>query len=312
MLFLAKDEYTFTFLKGTAQTAGAAAGKARPQAGDAALKGLLKGLEKIFKDNSKESSDKFAKSLESILTKFARVQTRVKGTAASAGLSSADARRIAKEVASEFVNQQIKQLAKAFPSQTTTKPSDVKLIQSIEKSADRQAKTIIAGLNSILSKKGVQLEDTKNLERAISGAMKSAIPRETGTGIKEIGRTVALLKSGIGDINKIVKQMGAMRQTGGGIDVKEIKEMMRSFQQLNQKFKQVSDSTEKAGNAIASVTDDVIGFKKSLSDVKQAAVVKVRGVRQRAEADPAKFAKTAAAALGQTLEKALKKSPGFK
>jgi len=221
---LAKDEYTFTFLKGITQTAGAASGKARPQAGDAALKGLLKNLEKILKDSSKESSDKFTKSLERILIKFARAQRPTKAGAAAAGISSADARRIAKEVASEFVNQQIKQLIKAFPSQTTTvKSSDVKLIQSIEKSADRQAKTIIAGLNSILSKKGIQLEDTKNLERAIAGAMKSAIPKETGTGIKEIGKTVALLKSGIGDINKIAKQIKVMRQTGAGIDVKEIK-----------------------------------------------------------------------------------------
>ena len=294
---MAKDEYTFTFLKGTTQTAGTAAGKARPQAGDAALKSLFKSLERIFKDTSKGSDERLAKSLEKILTKFARVQTQVKGTAASAGLSSADARRIAKEVSSEVINQQIKQLVKAFPSQTTTKSSDVKVIQAIEKSADRQAKTLIAGLNSILSRKGIQLEDTKNLERAISGAIKSAIPKEAATGIKEIGRTVALLKSGIGDINKIVKQISTMRQSGGGIDVKEIKEMMQSFQRLNQKVKQVGESSTKAGKAIASVTDDVAGFKKSLSDVRQVMLSKVRGVRQRAEADPAKFAKVTATAI---------------
>jgi hypothetical protein len=312
VLFLAKDEYTFTFLKGTTKTAGADPGKARPQAGDAALKNFFRNLEKVLRQGSKEGSTNLEKSIEKILVKFAKVQTQVKGVAASAGLSGADARRIAKEVASEVMNQQVKQIAKAFPSQTTTIQSDDKLIKSIERSADRQSKVIVAGLNSILSRKGIQLESTKDVERAIAGAVKSAIPKETSVAIKELGKTAAVLKSGFGDINKIAKQIMSMRQSGGGIDIKEIKEMMISFRRLNQDFKQISESTVKAGKAIASVTDDVVGFKKSLVEVKQAAGAKLRGVRQRAEADPSKFAKITAVALGQTLEKALQKSPGFK
>jgi len=312
VLFLAKDEYTFTFLKGSTRFPGADAGPTRTQAGDAALKGLTRNLEKILKDSSKESAEKIAKSLESILIKFARVPAQVKGIAASTGINAADAKRIAKEVASEIANQQIKQLAKAFPSQTTTAPSDVKIIQSIEKSADRQAKTIIAGLNSILSRQGVQLESTKDLERAVSGAIKSAIPKDTGVGIKEAGKALTLIKSSLGDINKIANNISSMRKSGGGIDVKEIKEMMGSFQKLNKDFKQISESTLKAGKAIESITNDVIDFKKGLSDIKKSAVAKVRSVREKAEGDPNKFAKTTAVALGQTLEKALQKSSGFK
>ena len=312
MLFLAKDEYTFTFLKGSTKSPGGGTTKTKAQAGDASLKNLLRSLEKIFRRGAIDSSDKLSKSLEAILLKFAKAQTQVKGVAASAGLSGPEARRIAKEIASEIVNQQIKQLTKAYPSKTTTTQSNDKLIKSIERSSDRQAKTIVAGLNSILSSKGIQLEDTVALERAISGAVQSAIPKDTGVGIKEIGKIVVLLKSGIGDINKIVKNISSMRKSEGGIDVKEIKEMMKSFQELNQKYKQISDSTTKAGKAIKSVTNDVVEFKKSLSEVKQVAAGKVRGVRQRAEEDPGKFAKTAAVAIGQTLEKALKQSPSFK
>jgi len=313
VLFLAKDEYTFTFLKGSTQSTGGGAAKTKSQAGDSSMKDLRRTLEKIFRESSKDNSNTLAKSLEKIIIKFAKIQTQVKGTAASAGLSGADARRIAKEVASEIVNQQIRQLAKSFPSKTTTtKQSDDKLIKSIERSADRQAKTIIGGLNSILSRHGVQLENIKDLERAISGAVKNAIPKDTSMGIKEIGRAVTSLKSGFNEINKLSRQIMSMRKSGGGIDVKEIKEMMSSFQKLNKDFKQITDSTVKAGKAIESVTNDVVGFKKSLSEVKKAATSKVRGVRERAEADPSKFAKTAAVAIGQTLERALQKSPGFK
>ena len=312
MLFLAKDEYTFTFLKGSAGTSGSAAGPARPQAGDTALKGLVRNLEKILKDSSKETSDKLAKSIESILVKFAKVPTQVKGVAASAGLSRVDARRIAKEVASEIANQQIKQLVKAFPSQGPTTASDSKIIQSIEKSADRQAKTIVAGLNSILSRQGVQLENTKDLERAVAGAVKSAIPKETSVSIKEIGRLTTTIMSGMKDINKIAQQMMSMRKSGGGIDVKEIKEMMKSVKELNSKFKQASESTVKIGQSAKNVAGDIGDLKKNISEFNKALTSKVKGVAQRAEADPAKFAKTTAVAVAQALEKSLKRSPAHR
>ena len=312
MLFLAKDEYTFTFLKGSAGTSGGATAPSRGQAGDTAYKGVLRTLEKILRDNSKESSAKFEKSLERILLKFSKVQSPSKGTPASAGLGAADAKRIAKEVASEVINQQIKQIVKTSSSKSTATSglSESKIIQSIEKSADRQAKMLISGLNSLLSKRGVQLEDTKNLERAVSGAIKSAIPKDAGMGIKEIGKLASILKTGLGDINKTVKQMGELRK--GGIGLNEIKEIMLSFKKLNDGVKQITDSTAKLGKAVVSAKGDIVGLKEEASKAKAAVSKKVTAVTTRASEDPVKFAKTTAVALSQALEKSLKSSSGYK
>ena len=308
MLFLA-EEYNFNFFQGTKGAAGGAG--TRKPAGNVDYQRLLKSLEKILKDSSKTTSDKLSKSFEEIITKFARTQTRSKGTSAFGGVSKAELAAIAKEVASAASVQQINQLLKAFQSKTTTTPSSDKNLRSVEKSIDRQSKAIVAAMNSLLSRKGMQLEE-KGLEQAIAGAMRRALPKETGTGIKEIGKLITALKSGINKIDKLATAIGAMRKSGGGIDVKEIKHVMKAVGEISQEAKKVKESSAGAAKAIKSVTDEVKDFKSSLKGVTGALTSKVSRVKQGAIEDPQKFAKTTAAAIERILEKALRESPTFK
>ncbi len=305
------EDYNFNFFQGTKSAGGAGAGGRKP-AGDVDYRRLLKSLEKILKDSSKTTSDKLSKSFEEILTKFIRARVQPKGTSVSGGISKAELAAIAKEVALAAGTQQINQFIKAFKSKTTTPPSSDKNLQSIEKSIDRQAKTIVAAMNSLLSRKGIQLEDTKGLEQAITGAMRRAIPKETGTGIKEIGRLVVSLKSGINKIDKLVTAIAAMRKSGGGIDVREISKVIQAIGEISQEAKKVKESSKGAAKAIESVTNEVKGFKDNLKGITTALTKKVAGVKERAKEDPQKFAKTTAVAVGKALEQALRKSPTFK
>ena len=306
------ENYNFNFFQGTKQSAGGAGAGGRKPAGDVDYQRLLKSLEKILKGSSKTTSDKLSKSFEEILTKFIKTRIQPKGTSAPGGISKAEIAAIAKEVALAAGQRQIKQLVKAFQSKTATAPSTDKNLKSVEKSIDRQSKTIVSAMNSLLSRKGIQLEDTKGLEQAITGAMRRAIPKETGTGIREIGRLATSLKSGINKIDKLTTAVSAMRKSGGGIDVREISKVIQAIGEISREAKRVKESTVGAAKAIESVTSEVKEFKDSLKGIKGAITRKVTGVKERAKEDPQKFAKTTAIAVAKALEKALKDSPTFK
>ncbi len=265
----------------------------------AIMQGVSKALEKALKNLSDTLSKKIANSLSTTLTAYLR---RV-GTGQSKIDIKAEARNISKQVSKDISNSIINALSKKYVGGRGATPTDpTRAMNTIMRNLDRHIESALGKINTTLQTKTkgqVQLDPaaTKELSRTLSTSIGSviskAIPKETGTTIRELSLVARTLTSAIREIRELSKSIQGMKKSGGGLDLTEIPRVVESFKKLSSEVRKIPSEFGKLRESTKKLVGEQKQIVNDLGIAISSAKKEIAATARAAKESPTKFLPTA-------------------
>jgi len=256
---------------------------------------LASKIGKIYEKVAKDTNAKLAKTIntefDKVLTKLIREIIRHQtGGPSGGGVSNQEIGRIVKDatktISVEAANSLLKELKKVKPGQA----GNSKELETIFKSVDRKIGGMVGAVNTALSKAGVELspQGVKILSNAIGASLRGVVSKEFGSAMKDLNRTVESLSRGLDATTKALDSFSKLKKSGGGIDVKEVPQALRSLgtfarevKNVNNDFKELSRSVKLLAKDQKDIMKEVAG---AIGELKQSIGQRTRAATQAAPA----------------------------
>jgi len=269
----------------------------------------LQKLNRVFKDAVSKSFN-VQKLSDSIANTIAKKIGSMAPKGGGGEITKADLGRTVNKISNDLAKKISQSLVNALskPAATTAPGRSDKRIVDALSNVDKHIKGSIDGLSAQLQKQfGKQLgpENAKTIANAVSGAVEKSIPKSLGKATQDLSRAVSSIQSIMREISGIAMSLRKMRQSGGGIDITEIKPIISNLKNLTTEFKKLPTEIRQARESAKSIAKEekelYTNFSKALTDLRKSARERVTRATTRAKEDPQKFARIIAKELSKAI-----------
>jgi len=219
----------------------------------AGSKALDKALQTTLDKMEKSYTNKLLPELKKIVNQSGSTKTKTQDSGASRAEINSIIKKIAKELAAEF----IKSTAQASSSTKATGGTN-KDVEAIAKRLETATSSSINKLAQVLKQKtGVTLDkDTiQQLKTTTTSTAAKSVPKEMITAYKDLSTSANSLKSTVATVGALVKSIKAIRSSGEGIDINELKQFYTALKDLRAEAAKTKEEYKKMRESMKSLKD---------------------------------------------------------